>query len=249
MKRIVFICLSMMFTVTQAISDSAIRLEPIPINLNNKAALQRGAAIYMNYCSGCHSLKYMRFNRMAKDLGMTTFAGDVDKDLLYNNLIFTESKIHDPIRIAMPKEEARTWFGVEPPDLSLTAREKGSAWIYTYLTSFYADSTRPFGTNNLLVPGVAMPNVLLPLAGKRIAIKDKVDGKEVIDYLQTIEKGQITPQQFDSVVRDLVHFLAYVSEPAQLIRYKIGVGVLIFLGIFLIVAYLLKKTYWKAVKK
>lgn len=249
MKRIVLTCLAMMVAVVQAATGTTIQIEPISINLKNKSALQRGAALYMNYCSGCHSLKYMRYNRMAEDLGLTTFDGEVDKDLLYNNLVFTEAKLHDPIRIALPIAQARTWFGVVPPDLSLTAREKGSDWIYAYLTSFYADNTRPFGTNNLLVPGVAMPNVLLPLSGRRIAVKDNVDGKEVIDYLQTVESGEVSPRQFESSVRDLVHFLTYVSEPVQLKRYRIGVGVLIFLGAFLIVTYLLKKTYWKAVKK
>ncbi|WP_367606458.1 cytochrome c1 [Legionella sp. W05-934-2] len=249
MKQLLLICSLLLAISTQAAASTETPLEPIPVNLKDKAALQRGAALFMNYCSGCHSLKYMRYSRMAEDLGLTTFSGEVDKDLLYNNLIFTESKEHDPIQIAMPKDDARTWFGVEPPDLSLTAREKGSAWIYKYLTSFYADNTRPFGANNLLVPGVAMPNVLLPLSGRRIAVMDKVDGKEVIDYLQTVEQGEGTPQQFDSSVRDLVHFLVYVSEPARLTRYYVGSGVLLFLVIFLIPAYLLKKTYWKAVKK
>lgn len=249
MKRVVLFALIAMVAVTHAATNSAVSIEPIAIDLNDKEALQRGAALYMNYCSGCHSIKYMRYNRMAKDMGLTTFTGEVDNNLLYNNLVFTEAKAHDPIRIAMPAEEARTWFGVIPPDLSLTAREKGSAWIYTYLTSFYADKTRPYGANNLLVPGVAMPNVLLPLSGRRVAIKDTVDGKEIIDYLQTVESGEMTPQRFDSAVRDLVHFLTYVSEPAQLVRYRIGVGVLLFLGLFLIVAYLLKKTFWQAIKK
>ena len=220
-------------------------LLPVQVDLHDKAALQRGAAFYMNYCSGCHSLKYMRYNRMAKDLGLTTFSGEVDTDLLVNNLIFTEATPHSPIQIGMPEEDARQWFGVVPPDLSLTARERGLEWIYTYLNSFYADAARPFGANNLLVENVAMPNVLEPLIGRVIVPDPK---NKNIESLLLVEQGSMSESQFDSALHDLVTFLAYVGEPAQLLRYKIGVGVLVFLFIFLIVAWLLKKVYWKQLK-
>ena len=129
----------------------------------SKTHLQRGAKLYMNYCSGCHSLKYLRYSTMAKGLGLTTFDGQIDKPLLQDNLIFTTLPVHSPIEIAMSEEDAVQWFGIKPPDLSLIARARGTAWIYTYLKSFYADNTRPFGSNNMLVPDVAMPNVLLSL--------------------------------------------------------------------------------------
>jgi len=223
-----------------------IEMLPIDINLKDKAALQRGAGLFMNYCSGCHSLRYMRYNQMAKDLGLTTFDGQLDKDLLKNNLIFTTASVFDPIQISMPEVDARQWFGRLPPDLSLSARERGTDWIYTYLKSFYLDKSRPFGANNLLVPDVGMPNILAPLEGEVIRVtQGERSDSSVNASLLLVEKGEMTEHQFDSALQDLVTFLAYVGEPAKLVRYRIGVGVLIFLGIFLIVAYRLKKNYWR----
>jgi ubiquinol-cytochrome c reductase cytochrome c1 subunit len=156
------------------------------------ASLQRGAKVFMNYCSGCHSLKYLRYNRMAEDLGLTTFDGQIDQDLLKSNLIFTQATIYDPIQIAMPAEDAKQWFGVVPPDLSLSARERGGQWLYNYLNSFYNDSSRPFGVNNLLIPNVAMPDMLEPLIGKRmLAPNNKIHSSS----LQIIKQGDLSPQQ------------------------------------------------------
>lgn len=220
-------------------------LMPIEIDTRNKEALQRGAQLYMNYCSGCHSLRYMRYNRMAKDLGLTTFDGQIDNDLLHNNLVFTQAKTQDPIEISMPEVDARQWFGRVPPDLSLTARERSPSWIYTYLKSFYADPKRPFHANNLLVPDVAMPNILAPLSG--IAAVENLQTET--PSLVLIENGEMTTQQFDHAVRDIVTFLSYVAEPVKTTRINIGLTVLPFLFLLLIVVYLLKRAYWKKVDK
>lgn len=220
-------------------------LIPIEVDTSNKEALQRGAQLYMNYCSGCHSLRYMRYSRMAKDLGLTTFDGQIDNELLHNNLVFTQVKIQDPIEISMPEVDARQWFGRVPPDLSLTARERSPSWIYTYLKSFYADPKRPFHANNLLVPDVAMPNILAPLGGI-VAIQNR---QTETPSLVLIENGEMTAQQFDHAVRDLVTFLTYVAEPVKSTRISIGLKVLPFLFLLLIVVYLLKRTYWKKVDK
>ena len=220
-------------------------LLPIHIDVHDTAKLQRGAKVFMNYCSGCHSLRYMRYNRMAKDLGLTTFTGDIDSDLLINNLIFTTAKLHDPIENSMPANDARQWFGRVPPDLSLSAREHGAPWIYTYLKSFYLDKKRPFGANNALVPDVAMPNILAPLEGKVIAETPANHHLPVRRIL--IKPGEMSQQQFDSTLQDLVTFLAYVAEPVQLVRYRIGIFVIVFLCFFLLVAYQLKKIYWRQV--
>ncbi|WP_083503864.1 cytochrome c1 [Legionella nautarum] len=217
-------------------------LLPVKVEVQDKARLQRGAKIFMNYCSGCHSLRYLRYNRMGKDLGLLSFDGQLDKNLLINNLIFTTATIQDPIQISMPATDARQWFGLVPPDLSLVARERGAAWLYTYLKSFYADSSRPFGTNNLLVPEAAMPNVLAPLEGEVVLVRENGEQKP---HLLLKGRGEMSQQQFDNLLEDLVGFLVYVSEPAQLIRYRIGIGVLAFLGVFLLVTYSLKKLYWK----
>lgn len=189
--------------------------QSLNIDPSDRAKLQRGARIFMNYCSGCHSLRYLRYNRMAEDLGLITPDGQLDRALLINNLVFTSAKISDPIQIAMPSSDAREWFGMVPPDLSLTARERGAKWIYTYLNSFYIDKSRPFGANNLLVPEVAMPNVLAPLQ----------------------VEGAMSQQQFEHTLEDLVTFLVYVGEPVQLVRYRMGLKVLAFLILILLVAY------------
>lgn len=251
MNRFFIVLLSLLVApLLYAAAPANLRIQQVPVNIKDKASLQRGARMYMNYCSGCHSLKYMRYNRMAKDMGLTTFAGEIDKDLLYNNLIFTEARIHDPIQIAMPAEDARQWFGVEPPDLSLISRKRGADWIYTYLKSFYADESRPYGTNNLLVPGVAMPNVLAPLEGRAIAVREGGQNEQgPISHLLLIRHGSMTRHEFDSALADLVNFLVYVGEPAQLLRYRMGIWVMLFLFVFLIVTYQLKKAYWGQLKK
>lgn len=223
-------------------------LLPIKIDLQNTEKLQRGATFFMNYCSGCHALRYLRYNRMARDLGLTTFSGEIDTDLLVNNLIFTSAKMADPIQVSMPEEDALQWFGRVPPDLSLSARERGPEWIYTYLKSFYVDKTRPFGANNLIMPDVAMPNVLAPLGGIVIAKYTNNTHQKLPSALVLVEPGEMNQQQFDSALKDLVTFLVYVAEPVKLVRYQFGVVVIVFLCIFLVVAYRLKKNYWKNVQ-
>jgi len=196
---------------------------PVEFNVQDKASLQRGARLFMNYCSGCHSLKYLRYNHMAKGLGLTRFDGQINEDLLKNNLIFTQATINDPIRIALPPEDAKQWFGVVPPDLSLVAREKGTRWLYSYLNGFYKDEARPFGTNNRLVPDVAMPNILDTL------------------------NHELPSGQFNMNLQDLVTFLAYVGEPIQPLRYRLGFFVVGFLFVLFLVAVGLKIVYWRKI--
>lgn len=243
-KFLLFLCV-LIFPLKVAFADEG--LFPININIRDTARLQRGAKIFMNYCSGCHSLRFMRYNRMATDLGLTSFTGEIDNDLLINNLIFTKATVYDPIVNSMSEEDARQWFGKVPPDLSLKARERGAAWLYTYLKSFYVDKARPFGTNNTLLPDVAMPNVLAPLEGT-VIVEEKKSKKQSL-RLVLIEQGEMNQNEFDSTLQDLVTFLVYVAEPAKLTRYRVGVFVLIFLGVFLIVGYQLKKIYWKNIHR
>lgn len=229
----------------QSAMANGVPLESISVNIKDKPRLQRGARMFMNYCSGCHSLKYLRYNRMAEDLGITNFDGQIDQDLLKNNLIFTHSTPFDPINVALPPEDAKQWFGKVPPDLSLVARSRGPAWIYTYLKSFYQDKSRPFGTNNILIPNVAMPNILEPLMGNSILVENK---ESHASYLLLVEPGDMQESQFDDALKDIVTFLTYVGEPAQLVRYKLGVFVIGFLLILLVVSYNLKKVYWRRLK-
>jgi len=246
MSRFVMCLLLILMCSLPALAN--VTLLPVRIEVRDRAALQRGAKFFMNYCSGCHSLKYLRYNRMAKDLGLTTDDGKVDKELLVSNLIFTRASMRDPIEISMPAVDARQWFGRVPPDLSLTARERGPAWLYTYLKSFYKDTKRPFGTNNLLMPDVAMPNVLAPLIGEVMAVEKtsrSVSSPQSPLDLVLVTPGEMSAPRFDSALQDLVTFLVYTAEPVKLVRFRIGVFVLLFLGLWLLVAYLLKKLYWQ----
>ncbi len=258
MKKLTLIaCLFCLFSTAWAASDAGIKLQKPYIDVGNQAALQRGAKYYMQYCVSCHSLKYMRYQQLAQGLGLINKEGQLDSGFLQEYLTFTGAKIVDPIRNAMSKSDADQWFGMAPPDLSLIARERGVDWLYTYLLSFYADPNRLIGTNNLLFPDVAMPNVLEGLQGVQVPVykrkKVAIDGQKQkineIDHLKLLKKGTLTPKQFDQVVQDLVNFLSYVGEPKQLTRIRIGVWVIAFLLIFIIVAYLLKVDIWRGIKK
>lgn len=231
-------------------------MQAVHINLNDKASLQRGAKWYMNYCSGCHSLNYLRYSRMALDIGIVDSNGEINAKLLKNNLIFTNAKTTDHIATSMSVTEAKQWFGVVPPDLTLEARVRGPQWLYNYLLNFYSDPKRPFGTNNALFPDVAMPNVLINLQGIQIPIYRKqtfiIDGKTQqiaeIDHLVLVKNGLMSPVQFAAAMNDLVNFLTYASEPVATTRKHLGVWVLLFLVVFAIFAYFLKREYWKNIK-
>lgn len=240
MLRGLMLGMGLVFQCVVHASPDTVTLQSVSVDIHDKARLQRGAKWFMNYCSGCHSLKYMRYNGMAKSLGLTTFDGQVDQNLLKSNLIFTQATIYDPIQIAMPAQDAKQWFGMTPPDLSLTARARGADWLYTYLMSFYRDDSRPFHTNNLLIPDVAMPNVFEPLIGRTVLNAHS-------GYLRRVGQGEMFPNQFDDALTDLVTFLVYVGEPVQLIRYRLGGVVIFFLLILLVLAYQLKKIYWRRI--
>lgn len=227
-----------------------IELDDADIDLGNKASLQRGVKYYVNYCMGCHSLEYSRYNRVAADLG-------IPEDLVQENLIFTRdrkgelSKVGEKMTIAMDTSDAAEWFGAAPPDLTLIARVDGPDFLYTYLRTFYLDPSRPLGVNNLAFPNVGMPHVLWPLQGwqkKVVETEVDEDGHEhEVERLEIVQAGTLTPAEYDQVVRDIVAFLTYVAEPAQLDRYRLGVWVLLFLAVFFVFAYYLKKEYWKDV--
>lgn len=242
-RSLMFFCMiGMISQRAVAFGNETISYLPFKPMVSDTASLQRGAGLFMNYCSGCHSLRYLRYERLAKDLGLLTFTGEVDTDVLKNNLIFTKASVYDPIKISLSPEDARQWFGMVPPDLTLKARERGPQWIYTYLNSFYADATRPFGSNNLLVKDVAMPNVLEPLSGIRTKVYDSAKGKP---YLMTIDAGEMNSQAFDAAVGDIVNFLVYASEPVQLKRYRMGFFVMAFFLVFIVIVFYLKRSIWR----
>jgi ubiquinol-cytochrome c reductase cytochrome c1 subunit len=213
-------------------------------SVSDRASLQRGARNFLNYCNGCHSLKYMRYSRIGTDL-------EIAPDLLQKYLVPTTRKPTDYIETPMPAEAATTWFGKPPPDLSLMARERGTDYIYRFLTTFYVDPSRPTGANNLQLPTTAMPDILSELEGlKRAAFKtETVNGTQtqVFDHFEMVASGSLTREQYDGFVRDIVNFLDYVGEPAQAHRRALGVWVVLFLLVFTWLVYLLKKEYWKDV--
>ena len=212
-------------------------------DLSDRASLQRGAQLYMNYCAGCHSLKYMRYSRMAEDLGLT-------EEEVMKNLNFTGAKFGEQVQVSMPAAGGEKWFGKMPPDLSVISRVRGSDWIYTYLKSFYLDESRPLGWNNKLFPNASMPNPLWELQGLQHAEFGPVDpatGERHVEGLKVAQAGRQSAQEFDQTARDITNFLEYVGEPAALKRQSIGVWVILFLAALTFLAYLLKQEYWKDV--
>ena len=212
-------------------------------DLSDRASLQRGAKLYMNYCSSCHSLKFLRYSRMAEDLGLT-------EEEVMGNLNFTGAKFGEHIQVTMRDADGTEWFGKMPPDLSLISRVRGSDWIYTYLKSFYLDESRPLGWNNTLFPNASMPNPLWELQGLQHAEfgePDAATGERQPERLVVTNPGRLQGQEFDQVVRDITNFLEYAGEPAALKRQSMGVWVILFLAVLTFLFYLLKQEYWKDV--
>lgn len=213
------------------------------VNLSDQASLQRGVQVFVNYCLGCHSAAFMRYSRIAKDL-------EISEDILRENLMFGTDKPGDTMTVNMTKDDAVQFFGVAPPDLSVTARARGADWLYTYFMTFYRDDSRPFGVNNLAFKDSAMPHVLWKKQGWQKAVmreKENSDGSitEVIDHLELDTPGELDEQEYSGMVMDLVNFMVYLGEPIKLQRYKIGAWVMVYLFILLIIVYLLKKEYWR----
>lgn len=220
-------------------------LDKANIDPTNKESLQRGARTFVNYCMGCHSAKYQRYNRLARDLQIP------EADVI-DNLMFTGEKIGDHMAIAMTPAAGKQYFGAAPPDLTLVARVRGVDWLYTYLRTFYRDDSRPFGVNNQVFPNVGMPNVLWELQGWQEPVyKTEADSEghehQVLEGVELVQAGAQTAAEFDRTVRDLVNFLDYMGEPIKQERMALGVKVLLFLLVFFVIAYLLKKEYWKDV--
>lgn len=207
------------------------------ISINNKSSLQRGAKYFVNYCSGCHSLKYMRMSTLAEDL-------DIDEALFSKNLLFNNKKIGETMTIAMKESDAIEWFNAVPPDLSLTARSKGANYIYSKLNTYYEDDSSATGYNNVALPNSSMPNILAGLQGGQKII---LDSEEKPLRLEKVSNGTLSEIEYKELTNDITNFLVYVAEPAKLRRYSIGFWVLMFLFVFTIIAYYTKKEFWKDV--
>ena len=224
-------------------AEGGYRLDRAPNDPRDLVSLQSGARTYMNYCLGCHGMQFMRYEGL-KDIGLT-------EAQIKDNLMFTGEKVGEPIRIAFNPKDAKAWFGVAPPDLSVIARSRGADWLYTYLRTFYRDPKTVTGWNNAVFPNVGMPHALWTLQGQRaLELESNKEGghTEVLYKWSEISKGTQTAAEYDATVRDLVNFLVYVSEPHGNSRRPIGIIVLFVLAIVFVFAYLLKKEYWKDVK-
>jgi len=232
MKKILF---ALLFAPLVAFASEELHLDKAPDRAGNQAALQNGAKVFVNYCMNCHSASFMRYNRL-RDIGLT-------EDQIRGNLIFSDAKVGDLMKISMQRADAKAWFGAAPPDLTLVARARasesgsGADWLYTYLRSFYRDDARPTGWNNAVFPSVAMPHVLWELQGEQVM----GEGHK----LSLAKPGKLKPEEFDAMIGDLVAYLQYIGEPVAESRQHLGVAVLIVLSVLFVFAYALKREFWK----
>ena len=239
--RAILIHLLMVPLIAVAASKEA-RLERAPIDPRDAVSIQRGAQVFVNYCLNCHGAESMRYKRL-EDLGLT-------QQQIKDNLMFAADKVGDTMTVAMRRGDAKSWFGVAPPDLSVIARARGADWLYAYLRSFYRDDSRDSGWNNLVFPNVGMPHALYELQGDQVLRSppgpetDSATGAEPL-VLQT--PGKLSAAAYDRLTADLVNYLVYMSEPARETRIRIGYAVLIFLGLLFVPVYFLKKEYWKGI--
>jgi ubiquinol-cytochrome c reductase cytochrome c1 subunit len=253
-KFLLSLLLSFGFVTGAAANEGGVPWDNFPVyKMSDVAALQHGAKLFVNYCLNCHSAAYMRYNRL-RDIGLT-------EDEIKQNLLFATDKVGEVMKTSLDPKQAKQWFGTTPPDLSLIARSRsgaggtGSDYLYTYLRSYYRDDTKATGWNNLVFPNVAMPNVLWQLQGQRAAkfeeVKNEHESGETEHRFAGFEQltpGELSPQQYDEAVGDLVAYLTWMSEPAQSQRVRLGVWVLIFLAFFTVIAWRLNAAYWKDVK-
>ncbi|AWB68630.1 cytochrome c1 [Saccharobesus litoralis] len=245
MRKLIIALFALVPSLALSAGGPSVPLDPVDIDLTDKASIQNGMKIFMNYCLGCHQQQYQRYQRTAEDNG-------ISMEILKENLMFTGEKTGDHIKNSMPAKDAKEWFGSTPPDLTMVARVRKPEWIYTYLRSFYVDPSRPFGVNNTVFPNVGMPHVLQSLQGipTKVAATAMVDGEEGVKQGERIVvdgSGELSPEEFDSAMRDLVNYLVYTAEPTRLQSEKLGTWVIGFLLIFFVFIYLLKKEYWRDV--
>jgi ubiquinol-cytochrome c reductase cytochrome c1 subunit len=240
MKTLSITILLLVFSLGVAAEES-MDLQQANFDPEDRASILQGAKTFVKYCLGCHSIKHIRYLRIAKDF-------NIDDKKVLAEVAPQGASIYDQMHTAMNAHDSAKWFGVEPPDLSLISRSRSADWLYSYLKSFYTDPSKPLGANNLIFKDVGMPNVFWQVQGEQKAIfTTEDDGQQVFDKLVIDKPGTMTEAEFDTMINDLVNFLVYVGEPVKLERERIGKYVLFYLFMFLVLAYLLKKEYWKDV--
>jgi len=238
MKRVkTFLLLLLALPFAAVASEADVHLDKAPVNLSDHESLQRGARAFVNFCLNCHSAASMRYSRL-QDIGLT-------EDQIKDNLLFSAEKPGELMKVAMTKTDAKLWFGATPPDLSVIARSRSADWLYTYLRGFYQDPSRPTGWNNTVFDKVGMPHVLWSLQGEMVPVYKQEGEHQVVERLELAKPGSVTLAEYDAMIGDLVNYLVWMGEPAQMQRKQIGLIVLAFLAVFFVVAYYLKKEFWK----
>ncbi len=243
MKKIILLILLMASPLLMAAGGGYYIGEKVQTNIRSTESLRKGAKTYMNYCMGCHSMDFQRYNRVAADLELT-------EDEMMNGLVLTDAKFTDKMTIAMDEVQAKQWFGKAPPDLTVIAKARGLDWLYNFLINFYADPKSVTGWNNLTLPNASMPHVLWELQGVRTAhfeTHTDEEGNEHKEFknFETVVAGKLSEQEYKDLAGDLVNFLDYSSEPAQLTRMAYAPWVLLFVSLFTFLAYLLKVNYFR----
>lgn len=250
MKRLILALAGLTLSASALANTGAALPLEFKVDSGNIASVQRGARNYMAYCSGCHSMKHLRYSRIGQDLG-------IPEDLLKKNLMFTSDKIGDHILSSMPADESKKWFGQTPPDLTVETRVRGPEWVYNYLNTFYLDESRPLGVNNLVLAGASMPHVLSDLQGLQVkaAVKEGEgdathgEGHSAAHGtgLELAHPGKLSPEAYEKFTGDLVNFMAYAAEPGRAERLSMGPKVLLYLLVLTLLCYMLKKEFWKDV--
>ena len=250
-KLLLSLILSLGFVTGVQAASQGVAWDKAPNKINDMAALQNGAKLFVNHCLNCHSAAYMRYNRL-KDIGLT-------EAQIKENLLFATDKVGETMKSAIDPKQAKDWFGANPPDLTVIARSRagsggtGADYLYTYLRTYYRDETKATGWNNLAMPNVAMPHALWELQGERKPILNEVEehGHKVKVFSgkwEQVKPGSMTPLQYDQAIGDLVGYMQWMAEPAQASRVRVGVWVLLFLLMFAVIAWRLNASYWKDVK-
>lgn len=247
-KYILIILLFTSYTIVHA--NNNLHLNSIDINLEEKSSLLKGAKTFFNYCQGCHGLKYIRYSNLADGIGLTKTKYKSIETIIQETLMHSTKNINENNQIlgSISKEDGIKWFGKAPPDLSLISRYRGNNWLYTYFQTFYKDSSRPFGVNNLLFPDVAMPHVLVKLQGIQVPKKNIKHTNNPNKLLELIENGDLSKSEYNNLIKDLITFLSYVGEPIKVERTNLGLYVLSFLLLIIIIVFFLKKDYWDEIK-
>ena len=241
MKKTVALLLFFYSVAGFAAGSGGLKLDHVNVDLSDTPSLQRGARIFVNFCLSCHSASYMRYNRMAEDLG-------ISDEILRESLMFAADKPGELMESTMPVEDAKKWFGTAPPDLSLVSRSRGPDYIYTYMRSFYLDEGTPSGWNNTIFPNVAMPHAMYEWQGNQRAIfSTDSDGNKTFERFELVKEAELSPEEYDDAMRDLTNFMVYLGEPAKLVRYRYGFWVMMFMLLLIGLTYFLKKEFWKDV--